>query len=226
MSQNKINMIMLYQLADSTLPTGGFVFSSGLESIARLGWLRNSDDMYNYLNVQLEQACTAEIPFINSLVNNIECNDTLRKIMNYYDAFIQIEEIRSASIRQARSWLDILVEIDLSLKDISKSLLSFSGILHYTPAFTISLATLNIELNMIKELYLYVILRDQISAAVRLGLTGPTKGAGILSQLLRRTEKYINKYSNLEYTDAFRAAPMLEIAQAKHHELYTKLFQN
>lgn len=221
-----ISSIKLLQLADSSLPTGGFVFSSGLEAMARLGWLRNSDDMYNYLDVQLSQACSAEIPFINSIYNNLSIKAELLVIMQYYDAFTQIEEIRSASSRQARSWLDILSTIEPSIRHSSKLLFELEVKLHYLPVFAFSLASINIELQTIRELFIYMILRDQISAAVRLGLTGPSKGAAILSHMLGKSEKYINLYKDTIYTEAFRAAPMLEIAQAAHNTLYTKLFQN
>ncbi len=226
MKNFKFNSIRLYQLADSTLPTGGFVFSSGLESMARLGWLKNSDDMYNYLKIQLEQACTAELPFINSIISNYNSTKELKNIFSYYDAFIQIEEIRSASIRQAKSWIDILSEIEENIKNYCSFIFDYNLTLHYTPVFALSLFNISIDLNTIKELYIYIILRDQISAAIRLGLTGPNKGASILSYMLNLSSEHIIKYSDLCYTQAFRAAPMLEIAQAKHKELYTKLFQN
>ncbi len=220
-----LSKLRLYQLADSTLPTGGFVFSSGLESMARLGWLRTSADMYNYLLIQLEQACTAEIPFINSICA-ITAEQEYIKIFDYYNAFCQIEEIRSASIRQAKSWIDILGEIEPSFNIYKKTLINYPGTLHYNPVFAFSLHKLGITLEEIRELYIYIILRDQISAAIRLGLTGPNKGAAILSSMLTKAADCIQIHCKLQYTDAFRANPMLEIAQAKHNKLYTKLFQN
>ncbi len=225
MSVASLSTLRLYQLADSTLPTGGFVFSSGLESMARLGWLRTSSDMYNYLLIQLEQACTAELPFITSICN-VTTDSEYNHIFDYYNAFSQIEEIRSASIRQAKSWIDILGEIEPSSKVHRNIFNEYNDTLHYTPVFALSLHKLGITLEKLRELYIYIILRDQISAAIRLGLTGPNKGAAILSSMLTKAAEYILIYQKLEYTDAFRANPMLEIAQAKHNKLYTKLFQN
>ena len=225
MNNSRLSTLRLYQLADSTLPTGGFVFSSGLESMARFGWLRSSDDMYNYLLIQLEQACTAELPFINSITNS-KTTDDLSAIFDYYNGFIQINEIRSASIRQAKSWIDILHEIQPDLSWKPSFLSTYSGTLHFTPVFALSLTNLELELTIIKDLYIYILLRDQISAAIRLGLTGPNKGSAILSFLLDKAPDYLKKYNKLNYKESFRANPMLEIAQAKHHTLYTKLFQN
>ena len=194
--------------------------------MARLGWLKNSDDVYNYLKIQLEQACTAELPFINSIISNHNSTEELKNIFLYYDSFIQIEEIRSASIRQATSWMDIISEIESHIKNYCSFIYDYKYTLHYTPVFALSLFSISIDLSTIKELFIYIILRDQVSAAIRLGLTGPNKGASILSYMLTLASEYIIKYSDLHYTQAFRAAPMLEIAQAKHNELYTKLFQN
>ena len=194
--------------------------------MARLGWLKNSDDVYNYLKIQLEQACTAELPFINSIISCHNSTKELKNIFLYYDAFIQIDEIRSASIRQATSWMDILSEIESHIKNYCSFIYDYKHTLHYTPVFALSLCRISIDLNTIKELFIYIILRDQVSAAIRLGLTGPNKGASILSYMLTLASEYILKYSDLHYIQAFRAAPMLEIAQAKHNELYTKLFQN
>jgi len=56
----------LLQLGDSAFPSGGFAFSNGLESLAKLGHIRAMEDFEGYLECHLEQIAGAEIPFLNS----------------------------------------------------------------------------------------------------------------------------------------------------------------
>ncbi len=74
--------------------------------------------------------------------------------------------------------------------------------------------------------YAYIALRDQTSAAVRLGLLGPNEAQGILRETLAHVRSNIDRAKDLEYDQAFKVAAALEIAQAHHPKLYSHLFQN
>ena len=77
-----------------------------------------------------------------------------------------------------------------------------------------------------RQLYLFQLLRDKLSSAVRLGIIGPLEATrrqqgryGYCSRLLEQVE-------GLDYTRATRAAPQLDIAQSLHDHLYSRLFQS
>lgn len=78
----------------------------------------------------------------------------------------------------------------------------------------------------VKELCLFTLLRDQISAAVRLGLIGPSAAQSIQSETEQGMGAVLAAAENKSAGDARRFTPMIEMAQMLHPALYTKLFQN
>jgi urease accessory protein len=74
--------------------------------------------------------------------------------------------------------------------------------------------------------YLYMGMRDQICAAVRLGMVGPRQGQKVLRGLLEEIETQAERATGLDYHQSFRCAAVLEIVQAGHTTLYSRLFQS
>ena len=70
------------------------------------------------------------------------------------------------------------------------------------------------------------ILRDQMSAAVRLGVIGPLEAARRQQGLYEYCARILAEGDGIEYTGATRTAPQLDIAQSLHDHLYSRLFQS
>jgi urease accessory protein len=82
---------------------------------------------------------------------------------------------------------------------------------------------LAVEEIRVQELYVYTCLRDLVSAAIRLGLLGPQDGHAMLARACLSRD-VLGTVPPL--AAAARLAPVLEIVQARHAGLYTKLFQS
>jgi len=54
---------LLWQLADSAFPTGGFAHSSGLEAAWHHGELRNSAELASFVDASLRQFGRSALPF-------------------------------------------------------------------------------------------------------------------------------------------------------------------
>jgi len=76
------------------------------------------------------------------------------------------------------------------------------------------------------QLFLFQILRDQMSAAVRLGVIGPLEAARRQQGLYEYCARILDEVDGIEYTGATRTAPQLDIAQSLHDHLYSRLFQS
>ena len=77
-----------------------------------------------------------------------------------------------------------------------------------------------------QQLYMFQVLRDQMSAAVRLGIVGPMEATRRQLGLYGHCEELLAEVAGRPYTQATRCAPQLDIAQSVHDDLYSRLFQS
>ena len=64
------NLIQLFQLVDSSLPIGGFVYSMGMESAIKSKLLQNETDLKRYLIAYTDQLISFEFPFLDAGFEN------------------------------------------------------------------------------------------------------------------------------------------------------------
>lgn len=219
----------LLQITDSAFPLGSFAFSYGLESTAKLGLIKNIADFKKYLLNVLTQISCGELPFVTSCYKSEAGEDAIFvKIFRRIDAFVTIPCVRKGSITQGRSLLQAVKAVypEHNFQEIIQLLQRLGVSPHYAPVFGIVARTIGLTHTETLSAYAYIALRDQVSAAVRLGLLGPNEAQGILRQTLAQAHTNISRVMELEYHQAFKVAVALEIAQAHHPKLYSHLFQN
>ena len=90
----------------------------------------------------------------------------------------------------------------------------------------LSLKSAGAERSQIRELFIFMQLRDQLSAAVRLGLIGPSEAQRIQSELEQSIAPDLERTVSKTAAEAERIAPMMDVAQMLQPSLYSKLFQN
>ena len=221
--------LRLIQITDSAFPLGSFAFSNGLESAAKLGLIRDVAGFKRYLANVLTQVSCSEMPFVNSAYKcPAEDVETLAAIFQRLEAFITIPCMHKASVTQGRSLLQAVKAIypELNVHDITRWLRDRGLSTHYAAVFGIVCRMVGLSHIETLSGYAYIALRDQASAAVRLGLLGPHEAQSILRETLARVGETIHQAKDLEYHNAYKVAMALEIAQAHHPRLYSHLFQN
>ena len=68
-------------------------------------------------------------------------------------------------------------------------------------------------------------LRDQLSAAIRLGFLGPLAGHRLQHDFYAVFEHLLSGQEGSSFGEASRSAFMLDVAQVLHEDLYSRLFQ-
>jgi urease accessory protein len=97
---------------------------------------------------------------------------------------------------------------------------------HFLMALAATLRIAGFSLPEAQSLLLHMALRDQLGAAVRLGLIGSLQAQGLHSRALPLAEGLRRRQAAATYHRARKTAPMIEMGQAGHPYLYSKLFQS
>ena len=175
---NSCNPWLLYQLADSAFPTGGFAHSGGLEAAWQQGEVRGSGPLRAFLESSLTQLAHGALPFV---VRAHAMPDQLGELDSLCDAFLTNHVANRASRLQGKSFL-LAVERGLGFQftpqeETPPTDQVFHG--HWAPLFGAIAARLGISRIDAVRLFVFVTLRSWVSAAVRLGIVGPMEGQSI-----------------------------------------------
>lgn len=211
----------LMHLADSALPAGGYAFSNGLEGAHQLGLLAASGALEEFVYSALMAAAYGEIPFIHSCYADSD-ESLLAEMLPFYDALIAAPAMRRASLILGKNWLRLLTGLypEVQFAPLRRAHA------HYTVVFGLGLQAAGFAQAEAQQLYMFQVLRDQISAAVRLGVLGPMEATRRQLGLYVHCEDLLAQVAGLSYAQATRCAPQLDIAQSVHDDLYSRLFQS
>ncbi len=90
--------LILMQLGDSALPSGGYAFSSGLEAACQTGLIPDSAAFEECLVDELFQVRMGELPFVHSSYTPAPIDeDHFVNLVTFYDAMQLVPAIRRAS---------------------------------------------------------------------------------------------------------------------------------
>ena len=218
----------LLHLVDSAIPTGSFAYSYGLESSITFGLVTTPSDLRNQLYSYLQQAGSAELPFVHSTFHLTERSPGFQTVAEEYDAQLLIPALHKASAMQGRNWLKLLAAFypKAELETITQWFTVEQIPPHFTLVFTLALQRVGFELKELQAMYLHMLLRDQLSAAIRLGFLGPLEGHQLQHDFYTVFEHILTGQEGRGFGEASRSAFMLDVAQVLHEDVYSRLFQN
>ncbi|KAA3436308.1 urease accessory protein UreF [Rufibacter hautae] len=220
----------LLHLVDSSIPTGSFAYSYGLESSITFGLIKDRLGLRHYLYSYLQQVVGMEIPFLTSCytLELPDLNPTLRIMAEEYDAMMLVPTIRKASVVQGKNWLKLLASLypASGMQEIRRWFEEQELPTHFVLVFALCLKRVEFTLADLQTMYLHMALRDQVSAAIRLGFIGPMEGHKLQHDFYSIFENLLQNQTAREYTQATRSAFMLDTAQVLQEDIYSKLFQN
>ena len=145
-----------------------------------------------------------------------------------YDAQLLVPGLYKASTAQGRNWLKLLATFypEAELETITHWFAAQEIPPHFTLVFTLALQRAGFALEELKAMYLHMLLRDQLSAAIRLGLLGPLAGHRLQHDFYAVFEHILVAQEGRHFGEASRSAFMLDVAQVLHEDMYSRLFQN
>ena len=214
-----------WQLADSAFPAGGFAHSSGLESAWRQGLVEDARSLERFLCAALVATGHGLVPF---LVTAHAGNESLEQVDSWCEAFLANHVTNRASRAQGRAFL-AAVEAAYGLPEITslRDAVAEGDLCgHQAPLFGHTAALLGLPRERAVMLFLYIQLRDTVSAAIRLNIVGPLAGQSLLSHLSRFVEQLAEQSLDRPLAAAAQTSPVIELVAQRHDRLYSRLFQS
>ncbi|WP_394848786.1 urease accessory protein UreF [Pendulispora brunnea] len=215
---------LVWQLADSAFPAGGFAHSGGLEATWQLGAVR---DFEAYLDPSLWQTGSLALPFVRAACAGRD----LVELDALSDATLSNHVANRASRAQGRAfWAtarDVFDEND-AVRALAERLRGHSMRLsmHYAPVFGVTLGALGLDAREACSVYLHTALRGILSAAVRLGIVGPLEAQRLQAARADLLERVLASCADLQPEDAAQTFPLADACSALHDGLYARLFQS
>eukprot|EP00268_Persea_americana_P004889 TRINITY_DN115_c1_g2_i1.p1 TRINITY_DN115_c1_g2~~TRINITY_DN115_c1_g2_i1.p1 ORF type:complete len:268 (-),score=57.21 TRINITY_DN115_c1_g2_i1:229-1032(-) len=215
------------QLLDSILPTGGFAHSYGLEAAIQAHIISGPEDLKTYAIHVLENMGSLLLPFVYT-ANRSPDMETWSRLDKMLEATLTNEVSRRASVSQGSALLRVAATVFSevpSLKNMRDALLvSRTLSFHHAPVFGLVCGLVGIDSETTQRAYMFITLRDVISAATRLNLVGPLGAAVLQHQIALVAEEMVKKWMDRPVEEACQTAPLLDIVQGCHGYLFSKMF--
>jgi urease accessory protein len=215
---------LVWQLADSAFPTGGFAHSGGLEAAWQQGEIQSSNALAEFIAVHLAQTGRAALPFLNEAFHETQPFATLDRLA---EAFLSNHVANRGSRAQGQAFLFGAAHAFPSpaLTAFRRKLLGEKLPGHFAPVFGVVVRAVGISHALGVRLYLFLALRSLLGSAVRLGIVGPMAAQALQSSLAGDAEQIGLRCASLRVADAAQISPVLDVLHGAHDRLYSRLFQ-
>jgi len=219
-----VNPFLLWQLADSAFPTGGFAHASGLEAARELGVVRSTEDLARFAVETLWNAGSFGLPFVSAAHR---APGELAGIDLRCDAFTPGHVANRASRAQGQAFLRAAeAALPASAAAVAEQARRERLPAHLAPVHGAVLRAAGADLGTAQRLFLFGALRGVVAAAVRLGLAGPMEGQALQSRLAALAEEVAGACADLALEDAAHSSPLLDLVQGHQDRLYSRLFRS
>jgi urease accessory protein len=215
---------LLWQLTDSALPVGAFAHSGGLEAAWQAGEVTGYRGLASFIAASLTQSGHGALPLVRAAHDKPQ---GLHELDRLCDAFINNHIANRASRAQGKACWAVLERI------LSGGARSFPALPspapergHFAPVFGALTSVAGIAQERATRAFLFIQLRGLLSSAVRLGIIGPLEGQAMQVRLAQHGEAVAQRLAGTRLEDIAQTAPILDLLQATHDRLYSRLFQS
>ncbi|KAJ1966830.1 hypothetical protein IWQ62_002221 [Dispira parvispora] len=236
---------LIWQLVDSALPTGGFVASSGLETAFQLGYVTTPKALDRFIASSVHTYAHSSLPFVTDAYLWVQDHspDTLaEKTLGQLKSLDQLYHIqnthaavRRASVAQGSSLLTLYLksftncpndQLPKLVREYKSAVRQGTAQGHFPVSFGLVAYCLGLSLEKTQQLFLFMFVRQIISAAVRLNIAGPYHAQIALTTAKVPTERVLTMTRALRSHEACQTSPTVDVFQGTHDRLYSRIFNS
>ncbi|KAG7592553.1 Urease accessory protein UreF [Arabidopsis thaliana x Arabidopsis arenosa] len=216
-----------WQLLDSILPTGGFAHSFGLEAAVQTRLVSSPEDLETHIIHLLDNTASLLLPFVYSALKSPDI-ETWHKLDGILNATLTNQVSSKASMSQGSALFRIAASVFTEIPNLKMirdaSLGSKNVYFHHAPIFGLVCGLLGMDPETSQRAYLFVTLRDVLSAATRLNIVGPMGASVMQHRIAIVAETVLEKWMDREASEACQTSPLLDVVQGCHGYLFSRLF--
>ncbi len=219
------NEWLIWQLADSAFPTGGFAHSGGLEAAWQHGEIRSRADFMAFVETSLQQLGYASLPFMRAAW---EEPDRLTELDARFDVFTTNHVTNRASRLQGKAfWMATERSFpSVALDGLRAQMEADEFCAHLPIVFGAATAALGVKKPDAIQLFFFCYLRGIVASAVRLGIVGPMEAQSMQHKLSAKAQAVALECAEIPVEEAAQTAPLLDLWQGAQDRLYSRLFQS
>lgn len=216
-----LDAFVLWQLIDSSFPTGGFAHSGGLEAAWNHGAFSNGNRgaLQSWTVASLWQAGNTQLPMVREVLLQPA---RLLEIDGLCEVWTSNHVANRASRLQGRALAmaaQRTYRMDLSVDGV------FPQFQHFAPVFGFVSGRLGMNAPTALRAFLYMQLRNAVASAIRLNIVGPMEAQALQYELNPVAEAVVQFAMGLELDEISQSAPLLDLWQGAQDRLHTRLFQ-
>lgn len=223
---------LLFQINDAAFPIGAYTHSYGLETYIQKDYIRNSEDMFEYIksitetNFLYTELLSAYKAYEYASENRL---DDILKIEEIIEVSRLPREIRYACEKLGSRFIKTVSSLNVKYKNEifnEYSSKKIKGNRIHSVAYGVFCSSCNINLNKSMERYLYAYVSAAIINGVKLIPLSQTDGQKILYRCHEFFGDIIDKLPQLSLEDLCLSTPGFDIRSMQHERLYSRLYMS
>ena len=224
-----LSELTLMQLSDSFFPSGLYTMSNGLETIFDEKRASSEGDVYDFLEVTLEQQLgpADSVALSNAydcakskdISGIIRCDDVLYSMK-------LIQESRAASCRAGSQMLKCIVAIssDNFLKSYSEKISKNESPGTHPVVAGVCSFVMGIKKEQARQMMMYGFCVSTTGAALRLGMIDHIQSQKILHKIKPKIQQTLEKFVDTKINDCWQFSPQYDLIQMTHENKFSKMF--
>ena len=224
-----LSELTLMQLSDSFFPSGLYTMSNGLETIFDEKRASSEGDVYDFLEVTLEQQLgpADSVALSNAydcakskdISGIIRCDDVLYSMK-------LIQESRVASCRAGSQMLKCIIAIssDNLLKSYSEKISENDAPGTHPVIAGVCSFVMGIKKEQARQMMMYGFCVSVTGAALRLGIIDHIQSQKLLHKIKPKIQQTLEKFVDTKINDCWQFSPQYDLIQMTHENKFSKMF--